>query len=445
MFPLKNLIGKVVVFVCLFFYLYSIPFRFIPLHIGSRVVLGIAGFIILIFQIVKEAETKKDIFIAKDIVVYVSIFALIVFFSLISIFFNDTRDLEFVTYPISLCLILLAAYFIHFIVKKTYRVITYETIMNLIVIAVLVQVLLALSSFLSPAINNFLISLQSINELEASKIEQTMSLRLVGFGSTFFGAGLINGFALMIIAVLIKKRDIRYSRILFLSFAFLAIFVLGMMMARTTIIGFILAIGYLVTPTLYFKIKMIKNKLRFFLSLIFIPVFAILLLSVFAPKLMNSLSVAASFGFEMFINYYQHGEVSTESTDVLQSMYIFPNNAKTYLIGDGHFYLQPGNEASGYYMRTDVGYLRLIYYFGITGMFCYFLLQFAVVQRAIAANRLSRELKHFLLLSFLFCLIVNFKGLADMFFLIALFCYPFVHKISTEYDLTGTNISPRAI
>lgn len=442
---LKNIIGKSFVFICVFFYLYSVPFSFAPFGIGTRVYLAIAGFIILIFQLTKQAELKKDIFIRKDTLVFALTFVFIIFISLISVFLNNTRDIQFITYPISLCLILLAAYFIHFILKKNYRIISFETIMNLIVIAVLVQVILALLSFLFPSVNNFLLGLQSINELEASKIEQTMTIRLMGFGSTFFGAGLINGFTLIIIAVLIKKPNTSYGRILFLSFAFLAIFSLGMMMARTTIIGFILAITYLLMPTLYFKIKILKNKRRFFFNLIFIPAFAILLLSAFAPKVVDSLATAASFGFEMFINYYQRGNVSTQSTDVLQSMYIFPDNAKTYIVGDGHFYVQPGNEASGYYMGTDVGYLRLIYYFGILGMICYFLIQFAAVQMAIFINRPAKELKHFLLLVFLFCLIVNFKGLADMFFLVVLFCHPFSENTLREYSISNTRISTASV
>ena len=244
MLLLKNTVSKFFVLICLFFYLYSVPLSFIPLHVGSRVVLAVAGFFILIFHLAKQAGIRKDILIKKDILIYAGIFALLIFFSLTAIFLNGTKDLEFVTYPVSLSLILLAAYFIHFIVKKTNRIVTYETIMNLIVTAVLIQVLLALFSFLSPAVSNFLLSIQSINELEASKIQETMTLRLVGFGSTFFGAGLINGFALMTIAVLVKKPGISYYRIFLLSLAFLIIFVLGMMMARTTIIGFVLAIVY---------------------------------------------------------------------------------------------------------------------------------------------------------------------------------------------------------
>ena len=58
-------------------------------------------------------------------------------------------------------------------------------------------------------------------------------------------------------------------------------------------------------------------------------------------------------------------------------MYVFPDNLKTWLIGDGYFgtpdddpnYL--GASMSGYYMGTDVGYLRFIFYFGIFGLLAF--------------------------------------------------------------------------
>jgi len=122
MLLLKNTVSKFFVLICLFFYLYSVPLSFIPLHVGSRVVLAVAGFFILIFHLAKQAGIRKDILIKKDILIYAGIFALLIFFSLTAIFLNGTKDLEFVTYPVSLSLILLAAYFIHFIVKKTNRI-----------------------------------------------------------------------------------------------------------------------------------------------------------------------------------------------------------------------------------------------------------------------------------------------------------------------------------
>ena len=56
-------------------------------------------------------------------------------------------------------------------------------------------------------------------------------------------------------------------------------------------------------------------------------------------------------------------------------MYVFPDNLKTWLIGDGYFSnpynIDPyftGRFVGGYYMSTDVGYLRFIFYSGLVGI-----------------------------------------------------------------------------
>jgi hypothetical protein len=141
------------------------------------------------------------------------------------------------------------------------------------------------------------------------------------------------------------------------------------------------------------------------------------------PNTVNNVMAAANFGFELFINYYTKGEFVSESTDQLQTLYIFPDNIKTYVIGDGHYYNKPGDASSGYYMGTDVGFLRLIYYFGSIGLLIYLLLQFAVIYRAFLLNNNVQHFKTFLFLAFLYCIILNFKGFADIFYLIILFCH----------------------
>lgn len=63
-------------------------------------------------------------------------------------------------------------------------------------------------------------------------------------------------------------------------------------------------------------------------------------------------------------------------------MYIFPDNLKTWFLGDGYlnnpFDTEPyytGIDWHGYYQNTDVGYLRFIFYFGLFGLilFCAFM------------------------------------------------------------------------
>ena len=60
-------------------------------------------------------------------------------------------------------------------------------------------------------------------------------------------------------------------------------------------------------------------------------------------------------------------------------MVIFPDNDKTWIIGDGYmlnpFWVDDNfvgpNYGGGFYMGTDIGYLRFIFYFGIVGLMAF--------------------------------------------------------------------------
>jgi hypothetical protein len=205
-----------------------------------------------------------------------------------------------------------------------------------------------------------------------------------------------------------------------------------MMMARTTVIGLLLALTYLLWPSYWFNKKIVANKARFFWGLIILPLTAFLFISLVSPKTKDALESAAAFGFEMFINYSESGEFESASTNALQEGFIFPTKAKTYIIGDGKYYETPGNPSNGYYMGTDVGYLRLTYYFGLTGMVCYFLFQFFAIQNIAAVNRKQKELKWLVIFTIVFLLLLNIKGFTDLFFLSILFSYPFSETAEIE-------------
>ncbi|MEE1021981.1 MAG: hypothetical protein U0L83_02420, partial [Muribaculaceae bacterium] len=86
------------------------------------------------------------------------------------------------------------------------------------------------------------------------------------------------------------------------------------------------------------------------------------------------------FGFEGFFSLAEKGEWQSNSNDILRDMLVFPDNVKTWLIGDGYaanpldntsgnadpYYTGPSFH--GFYMQTDIGYCRVIFYFGVVGL-----------------------------------------------------------------------------
>ena len=65
------------------------------------------------------------------------------------------------------------------------------------------------------------------------------------------------------------------------------------------------------------------------------------------------------FAFEGFFNLVEEGEFTTDSTEVLESMWLWPSDTKTWIIGNGIYGL--------WTYGTDIGYCRLILYSGLVG------------------------------------------------------------------------------
>ena len=131
------------------------------------------------------------------------------------------------------------------------------------------------------------------------------------------------------------------------------------------------------------------------------------------------------FGFEGFFSLVEEGEWTVSSNERLQTMYVFPESLKTWIIGDGYFSnprdVDPyftGRYIGGYYMGTDVGYLRFIFYAGVLGLAA----MTSVICKAfqIGWKRFPRQREVFLLL-LLLNLIIWLKVSTELFMVFALF------------------------
>ena len=107
------------------------------------------------------------------------------------------------------------------------------------------------------------------------------------------------------------------------------------------------------------------------------------------------------------------------------NMFVFPNNLKTWLIGDGYFDNPYGRDPyytgpiwHGFYQQTDVGYLRFIFYFGIIGMlfFAFYMCKAAWI----CVKRFPNQWLLFVAVLFL-NYIIWFKVSSDLFLVFALF------------------------
>ena len=133
----------------------------------------------------------------------------------------------------------------------------------------------------------------------------------------------------------------------------------------------------------------------------------------FLDFMSEEMDVLFNFGFEPFINFQKTGSFATHSTDSMFRMYKFPTTWETWLIGDAIY--EAGN---GYYMNTDIGYCRLLFYFGIPGFIAYMWFEYYTLKK-IFPPRIYGNIIWSILLCFVF--VINGKGTYDIFPYVCLF------------------------
>lgn len=326
--------------------------------------------------------------------------------SVMTALINSTFDFNFAFYCISSILIFFAAYFFTVLFPNlllSKNVVT--NIFRLFVAVVLLQSVLALLMFIFPTFGSGLLELIVLPASEQNTFEKNQGLRLQGFGSYFFEAGIIHGMALIIIAYLFLSNNIRCFRLWTIIYIF--IFIIGLLMARTTIIGLGLSM-LLIFSWKPFNLNLIKLKIKWLFLFLLVLIIAV----VMVLALMNEQVV--KWAFEFFFSYAESGEFDSASTNRMQEMYIFPESFRTYIIGDGKYNLR-----NGYYMSTDVGYFRLLYYGGIPMLLSYYFYSWFLIRKIISLRE-DLLLRRFLYFSFFYILVLNFKGLADLNFLFLL-------------------------
>lgn len=403
---------NIFIYIIVFLYIYPIQFTFLP--VSTRFLFAIFGFAwyIVIFLLKRNFFTIHRFFFNFLLLLFS-----IAFVALVSILYNITYDFEYVKYVISMIIIIFASYFIINCLKELKYRMNFFTISILIINVVLIQSIIAFIMFLIPDFRDILLNIQKLSPEEIELVTIVNEFRMIGFGATFFGAGIVSGFALILIAKLIRLNQFSLKKILILSLKFLFIFVIGMIMSRTTLIGFFLAILLVLLPEKFDNtINMFQKRGLFFLSIIIIPLIITILFLTFFSSLYLIFNTYFEYGFELFINFFENGSFESSSTNELATMYIFPTDIKTFIIGDGYF-MDP-MEKSLFYMHTDVGYIRFIYYFGFIGLLLYLIMQIYLIVLAYKKLGISIGFYFFIIL---YLLILNLKGITDLLFLNVIF------------------------
>ena len=336
--------------------------------VNSKMVLAVVGLACIGWHLVKLRSAT----IGRNFFWLIVSAAAVSIASLLSVTINHTPDNAYVGYLISFTVWLSAAFAVCSSMKWTHGKVTVQLAVDYLAGACLFQCIAALVIEFNPGIQNWV---DSYFNMMQDFMHRTN--RLYGLGALLDVSGIRFTCILICIAYYLAEINTSLSigRYVVYLLMFMAITVIGNMIARTTLVGSAIGIVIvLLSPLLRRRSHVFRENL-FYKILIWGA--ALLLVISACVMTYNSDSNARKlyrFGFEGFFSLAEKGVWEVSSNERLKTMIVFPESLHTWVIGDGYFenyddvnYL--GDDTSdGFYMGTDIGYLRFIFYFGIAGL-----------------------------------------------------------------------------
>lgn len=330
----------------------------------------------------------------KTIIDYIKISIPIVLCSFVSMLYNSTNDFWMIQFLLLNIIYIIGGFFLIDVFKIT----DVYKIAKIFIYCVLANIIIALMGLVFSPISDVILGMQAdLNSSKAGVYQmQEFKSRAIGFGiGNFFTGGIINAIGLIFLCFLYKDKKINLLKFLILL---VLIFFLGCFIARTTIIGLI--------GVLIFLFPLHKNFAKIF-YLAIIP--CVLYVSFLIFKSIAPEGIYLDWAFELFYSMGSSDEVGTSSSDTLIEMYANtrPKSLKTWIIGDGMFFDRFG----AYYMHTDIGYFRIIFYFGIIGLLFFLISEFYMTY---SVYKKDHNLKYMLICSMICMLLGNIKGFCDI-------------------------------
>ena len=388
--------------IIIFFYLFSVPLVFMP---TTLYIYGVGGLILISVGIVLYKKTNLYLLnIWKFLIPIICAFFLLLFFSFI---INDSFDKLAITKYVCVPYIIypLAACFVVFILPDTMSL---REFFKTIVCVTTIQLFITLVAFFNQSFMDFLISVQDLGEFKE------ITNRAIGLGFGFDHGVMIISYSMLIIIYLYLSSNYKIIYLLLFSFHV----VVGFFVARTMFISLIISLVFLLfypSNNLSNKNKF-KTKIYFFL---FISVIAILYFSFFNSYLQNTKQNFTNWILSLFITE----NIENSSPGVLLKMYYFPSDFKTWIIGDGLFFID-GNTRH-FYGETDSGYMRTLLLIGIPGIFIYLLFNIILfIKLRINDKKLSFLFFFFMMMNLIFFI----KLVATPFYLFAFLLIGYYEK-----------------
>lgn len=400
---MKTMIYSILLYLGIFALFYPEHYKFLPIS-----TIWIAAIPAIIFSIMYFFQHKvwsevKFLCLLGIIILCVGIFA--------SKVFNNGGDFGLANRGIQIITFSLFGVWVACMFVKVYKHSSVFKLLEILINIATFQAIVSIIFLLVPSIAELYRSFVVLDVFTLQEIDKLSQYRLLGIGDMRYATAAVN-YGFMIWAILLLRHN-KYGLLGKVNWYSITIITLlslaGILSGRTFLIVFLLTIPYVY----FLKGCVFKDAVKE-LFLTFFPV--LVMGSVVFIYLFANNEQLVSWAFELFINMGNNGQIESESTNQLKDMYILPTTIDTWLFGDGRLSDQYG----GFYMGSDVGYVRSIFYWGITGTIVYLFIQFKMVRKAISSSH-DVTYRFFVYFIFIFFLIYWLKDLYSIEKLLCLF------------------------
>ena len=367
-----KVLGSILITVLTSLFFFPFNTSLLP-SVNTKMAIAVIGLMLFAYQIAQKRNGE-----ANSTFVSVSASALFVsVFSLISALANDSGDYTYASYIVSAWVWMGGAYAVIKCIGAVYGKVTLRLLTNILVTVCVTQCILSqiidTNASFAEWVDSFLVSTGFMGKVEG---------RLYGIGCALDVAGLKFCAVLILLAYFAvnpsKKINVYIETSLYVV-AFFIIGIWGSMISRTTSIGVLIVMAYWIWSSLCSRRSTSEHRTIYFWRTITVAIVLFVPAIIYLYRMDADFYEKLRFGFEGFFSLAETGEWNVSSNDRLMSMWVWPDNAVTWLIGDGYFnspdanpyYIGP-SYIGGYYMGTDIGYCRFVFYFGLIGLavFC---------------------------------------------------------------------------
>lgn len=389
------------------FYFHPVLLVAYPVY-NTKIMLAILGAVVLVYRTIRTRDYSFSKGLLSALMI-AGLFSLVCLVSVVIV--NETEDYSYASYPMSAIGWIMGAYGAINFIRWTHQKVTIELVVRYLAGGGAFHSIFSQVMDRNEGVKSF------INSIFFVSSDLDEAGRLYSFGVGLDPAGVRFAVILVMIAgVLTISKEVRKSTrlIIFYISCFVIISILGNIISRTTTVGMGLGLFIFAISTGLYKFVLKVGKLKI------IRVLGVALAlgvpgTIYYYNANTSFREQVEYGFEGFFSMAESGEFQTGSTDVLATMWIWPEDTQTWIIGSGKI----GSRAlDNYDYFTDIGYCRFVFYSGLIGLM---LFSIYFIYNGIHFSRYYPRYKYIFLLLIAVTFIVWIKVATDIFQLYALF------------------------